>query len=168
MTLREKLGQLKQLGWTMDDLIEFVKEMEAATEGKDFLKVHEMEKEQSEKEEEGKSLEKIVSDIIHKLGVPASIRGYQYMRESIIMCVKDPEAVTSITKLLYPEVAKKFSTTPSRVERAIRHGIEVAWTRGDLNYCEEIFGYTIAVNKGKPTNSEFIALIADTIRLKMR
>lgn len=112
-----------------------------------------------------KSLEEIVTDIIHDVGVPAHIKGYQYLREAIVMSVLDMDMLNSVTKVLYPEVAKKFKTTPSRVERAIRHAIEVAWSRGKVDTIEELFGYTISIGKGKPTNSEFIALITDKIRM---
>lgn len=111
-------------------------------------------------------LETIVTDIIHEVGVPAHIKGYQYLREAIILSVKDMEMLNSITKILYPTIAKTFNTTPSRVERAIRHAIEVAWDRGNMEVLNEYFGYTVNIGKGKPTNSEFIALIADRIRLQ--
>ncbi|MGN0633105.1 MAG: sporulation transcription factor Spo0A [Oscillospiraceae bacterium] len=114
------------------------------------------------------NLEIIVTDIIHQIGVPAHIKGYHYLREAIILSVGDKEMLESVTKLLYPAVAKKFSTTPSRVERAIRHAIEIAWDRGDLDILNSFFGYTISTGKGKPTNSEFIALITDKICLKYR
>ena len=114
------------------------------------------------------NLEIIVTDIIHQIGVPAHIKGYHYLREAIICSVNDKEMLESVTKLLYPAVAKKFSTTPSRVERAIRHAIEIAWDRGDIDTLNSFFGYTINTGKGKPTNSEFIALITDKICLKFR
>ncbi len=110
-------------------------------------------------------LEKDVTDMIHEIGVPAHIKGYQYLREAIMMSVEDIEMLNSITKILYPSIAKKYQTTPSRVERAIRHAIEVAWSRGKMETLDAFFGYTINIGKGKPTNSEFIALIADKIRL---
>ncbi len=113
-------------------------------------------------------LEKDVTEMIHEIGVPAHIKGYQYLREAIMMSVEDVEMLNSITKVLYPTIAKRFQTTPSRVERAIRHGIEVAWARGRSETLEALFGYTISAGKGKPTNSEFIALIADRIRLQYR
>ncbi|MBQ8230937.1 MAG: sporulation initiation factor Spo0A C-terminal domain-containing protein [Lachnospiraceae bacterium] len=113
-------------------------------------------------------LEQDVTDMIHEIGVPAHIKGYQYLREAIIMSVEDPGMISSITKILYPTIAKKFQTTPSRVERAIRHAIEVAWSRGRMETLDALFGYTINTGKGKPTNSEFIALISDKIRLKYR
>jgi two-component system response regulator (stage 0 sporulation protein A) len=114
------------------------------------------------------NLEIVVTDIIHQIGVPAHIKGYHYLREAIILSVGDKEMLESVTKLLYPAVAKKFSTTPSRVERAIRHAIEIAWDRGDLDVLNSFFGYTINTGKGKPTNSEFIALITDKICLKYK
>ena len=114
------------------------------------------------------NLEIIVTDIIHQIGVPAHIKGYHYLREAIILSVGDKEMLESVTKLLYPAVAKKFSTTPSRVERAIRHAIEIAWDRGDIEVLNSFFGYTISTGKGKPTNSEFIALITDKICLKYK
>ena len=113
-------------------------------------------------------LEKDVTDMIHEIGVPADIKGYQYLREAIMMSVEDIEMLNSITKILYPSIAKKYQTTPSRVERAIRHAIEVAWSRGKMETLDSLFGYTINLGKGKPTNSEFIALIADKIRLHYR
>lgn len=121
-----------------------------------------------EKEPEKRDLEKDVTDMIHELGVPAHIKGYQYLREAIMMSVEDMDMLNSITKVLYPTIAKKFQTTPSRVERAIRHAIEVAWSRGRMETLDALFGYTINTGKGKPTNSEFIALIADKIRLLYR
>lgn len=113
-------------------------------------------------------LEKDVTDIIHEIGVPAHIKGYQYLREAIMMSVEDGEMLSAVTKLLYPEIAKKYHTTSSRVERAIRHAIEVAWNRGNMDTLDSMFGYTINVGKGKPTNSEFIALIVDKMRLHYR
>ena len=113
-------------------------------------------------------LEMIVTDIIHQIGIPAHIKGYHYLREAIILSINDPEMLESITKMLYPTVAEKFSTTSSRVERAIRHAIETAWDRGDVDVLNGMFGYTISVGKGKPTNSEFIALITDNLRLKFK
>lgn len=111
-------------------------------------------------------LECMVTEIIHEIGVPAHIKGYQYLRSSIIMAVNDMDILNSITKQLYPTIAKEHGTTPSRVERAIRHAIEVAWGRGNKDTIDELFGYTINAGKDKPTNSEFIALIADKIRLE--
>ena len=111
-------------------------------------------------------IEKHVTKIIHQIGVPAHIKGYQYLRTAILMTVRDSDVINSVTKVLYPSVAKKYHTTTSRVERAIRHAIEVAWDRGDIDTLESYFGYTIQGDRGKPTNSEFIAMIADTLRLK--
>ena len=113
-----------------------------------------------------KSLESRVTDMIHEIGVPAHIKGYHYLRDAIMMAVEDMNMLNSITKILYPTIAKNYQTTPSRVERAIRHAIEVAWSRGKMDTIDELFGYTVSVGKGKPTNSEFIALIADKIRLE--
>lgn len=114
------------------------------------------------------NLEALVTNIIHEVGVPAHIKGYQYLREAIIMVVNDIDVINQITKQLYPDIAKKYQTTPSRVERAIRHAIEVAWGRGQQATVESIFGYTISAAKGKPTNSEFIAMIADKLRLELK
>ena len=114
------------------------------------------------------SLEEDVTEMIHEVGVPAHIKGYQYLREAIIMSVNNMDMLNSITKVLYPGIAKKYQTTPSRVERAIRHAIEVAWSRGKMDTLDDLFGYTISNGKGKPTNSEFIALITDKIRLQMK
>ena len=114
------------------------------------------------------NLEALVTNLIHEVGVPAHIKGYQYLREAIMMVIKDIDVINQITKSLYPQIASKFNTTPSRVERAIRHAIEVAWGRGDQKTVEKIFGYTISASKGKPTNSEFIAMIADKLRLELK
>ena len=114
------------------------------------------------------SIEAMVTNIIHEIGVPAHIKGYQYLREAIIIAVGDMDVINAITKVLYPQVAKTFQTTPSRVERAIRHAIEVAWDRGDLDTLQRFFGYTVSNTKGKPTNSEFIALIADKLQLQLK
>ena len=113
-------------------------------------------------------LEMRVTNIIHDIGVPAHIKGYQYLREAIIMTVKDMDIINAITKVLYPTVAKRYKTTSSRVERAIRHAIEVAWDRGDVEVLNGFFGYTVSNVKGKPTNSEFISMIADRIRLEQK
>ncbi len=125
-------------------------------------------KEEKEEKREPHDLEKDVTDMIHEIGVPAHIKGYQYLREAIMMSVEDNSMLSSITKILYPTIAKRYQTTPSRVERAIRHAIEVAWSRGKMETLDALFGYTVNTGKGKPTNSEFIALIADRIRLKYR
>lgn len=113
-------------------------------------------------------LKRDVTDMIHEIGVPAHIKGYQYLREAIMMSVEDSEMLGSITKVLYPTIARKYQTTSSRVERAIRHAIEVAFNRGRMETLDAMFGYTINTGKGKPTNSEFIALIADKIRMQYR
>lgn len=113
------------------------------------------------------SLEAVVTEVIHEIGVPAHIKGYQYLREAIILTINDMDVINAVTKVLYPEVAKKFNTTPSRVERAIRHAIEVAWDRGDIETLQRFFGYTVSNIKGKPTNSEFIAMISDKLSLNM-
>ncbi len=115
-----------------------------------------------------RNLESDVTNIIHEIGVPAHIKGYQYLRDAIMMSVNDGEMLNSITKLLYPSIAKRHKTTPSRVERAIRHAIEVAWSRGKMDTIDELFGYTVSNGKGKPTNSEFVALIADKIRIEYK
>ena len=112
-----------------------------------------------------RNLEADTTNLIHEIGVPAHIKGYQYLREAIMMSVQDMDMLNSITKVLYPTIAKKYQTTASRVERAIRHAIEVAWSRGKMDTIDELFGYTVNGGKGKPTNSEFIALVADRIRL---
>ena len=117
---------------------------------------------------QAENLETTVTGIIHEIGVPAHIKGYQYLREAIIIAVEDMEVINAVTKILYPEVAKRFGTTASRVERAIRHAIEVAWDRGDLETLQKYFGYTVSNAKGKPTNSEFIAMIADRLQLQRR
>lgn len=113
----------------------------------------------------GQNLEDDITQMLHEVGIPAHIKGYQYLRDAIEISVLDKEMLTSVTKVLYPSIAKKHSTTPSRVERAIRHAIEVAWSRGEMDTINDLFGYTVSRGKGKPTNSEFIALIADKIRL---
>lgn len=114
------------------------------------------------------NLENRVTNMIHEIGIPAHIKGYHYLRDSIMMAVEDMDVLNAITKILYPTVAKKHQTTSSRVERAIRHAIEVAWSRGKLEILDDLFGYTVSNGKGKPTNSEFIALVADTIRLERK
>ncbi len=113
-------------------------------------------------------LELMVTEIMHQIGVPAHIKGYHYLREAIILSITNTEVINSVTKILYPTVAKKHNTTSSRVERAIRHAIEVAWDRGDIDVLNSYFGYTIQNDRGKPTNSEFIAMISDKLRLKLK
>ncbi len=122
----------------------------------------------NEKKNYKQNIEALVTNVIHEVGVPAHIKGYQYLREAIIMVVNDIDVINQITKSLYPQIASKYNTTPSRVERAIRHAIEVAWGRGQQEVVENIFGYTISASKGKPTNSEFIAMIADKLRLELK
>ena len=112
------------------------------------------------------ALERLVTPVIHEVGMPAHIKGYQYVREAIILTIKDATMINAVTKVLYPTVARRYNTTPSCVERAIRHAIEVAWNRGDLEVLQRFFGYTISNAKGKPTNSEFIAMIADYLSLQ--
>lgn len=114
------------------------------------------------------NLEMDITEILHQIGVPAHIKGYQYLRQAIMLAVDNEEMISSVTKLLYPSVAKTYKTTSSRVERAIRHAIEVAWDRGDVDVLNSYFGYTIQSSRGKPTNSEFIAMIADKLRLQMK
>ncbi len=122
----------------------------------------------SENHNQDIDLQVTVSEIMHQIGVPAHIKGYQYLREAIVLSINDREMMSSVTKVLYPTVAKMFSTTSSRVERAIRHAIEVAWDRGDVDVLSSYFGYTIQNTRGKPTNSEFIAMISDKLRLRMK
>ena len=119
-------------------------------------------------EDTSMSLKNLVTEVIHEIGVPAHIKGYQYLREAICIAVEDMDVINAVTKVLYPEVAKRFGTTASRVERAIRHAIEVAWDRGDLETLQKYFGYTVNGAKGKPTNSEFVAMIADRLVLEQR
>lgn len=124
--------------------------------------------EQPAEEDTLQALEREVTTVIHEIGVPAHIKGYQYVREAIVIAVQDMDVINAVTKVLYPEVARRYATTPSRVERAVRHAIEVAWDRGDLETLQRYFGYTVSNTKGKPTNSEFIAMIADRIRLHQK
>ncbi len=141
-------------------------EMEALFAARDGKAV---EKPQEDGDKPGShEIETQVTRIIHQIGIPAHIKGYQYLRTAIIMTINDNEIINSVTKILYPSVAKKYATTTSRVERAIRHAIEVAWDRGDIDTLNSYFGYTIQGNRGKPTNSEFIAMIADNLRLKYK
>lgn len=119
-------------------------------------------------EQPEEDLETVVTEVILNVGIPAHIKGYHYIREAIIMCIEDSTAINYVTKLLYPTIARKFETTASRVERAIRHGIEIAWDRGDIDTLNSYFGYTINNGRGKPTNSEFIAMISDKLRLKLK
>ena len=130
--------------------------------------IHGMDSSRQSGEPEEPSLETRVTDMIHEIGIPAHIKGYHYLRDAIMMAVEDMDVLNAVTKVLYPTVAKRHQTTASRVERAIRHAIEVAWSRGKLDTLDELFGYTVSNGKGKPTNSEFIALIADTLRLEYK
>ncbi len=148
-----------------DMVIDRIKHIRQQKSSKEHRKINAYEKVQMISPQ---SLEAEVTEIIHEIGVPAHIKGYQYLREAIIMSVNDMDMLNSITKILYPGIAKKFQTTSSRVERAIRHAIEVAWSRGKMDTIDELFGYTVSNGKGKPTNSEFIALITDRIRLQMK
>ena len=154
----------------LDDLISMNREFQIMiTVPSGSKSVERQSREQESKEKELTfDLEKDVTDMIHEIGVPAHIKGYQYLREAIMMSVEDPDMLGSITKVLYPTIAKRYQTTSSRVERAIRHAIEVAWNRGKMETLDNLFGYTISTGKGKPTNSEFIALIADRIRLQYK
>ena len=127
-----------------------------------YIEINELDEKNQE------NLEALVTNLIHEIGVPAHIKGYQYLREAIMMVVQDIDIINQITKMLYPEIAERYHTTPSRVERAIRHAIEVAWARGRNDAVESIFGYTVSAAKGKPTNSEFIAMIADKLRLEIK
>lgn len=142
--------------------------MFAKVDEQEIKELHNPELKAIKEQKNANDMEKMVTDVIHEIGIPAHIKGYQYLRHAIIMVVKDLDIINSITKELYPTVAKDFNTTASRVERAIRHAIEVAWDRGDTEVLNSFFGYTIANTKGKPTNSEFIAMIADKLRLKMK
>ncbi|MCH5271283.1 MAG: sporulation transcription factor Spo0A [Lachnospiraceae bacterium] len=166
MTTKDNERLYKIIGQLMSSDKEFQIMITVPSEKKENLKKNDVE--EVVKKVQERDLEQDVTDMIHEIGVPAHIKGYQYLRESIMMAVEDNTMLSSITKILYPTIAKKFQTTPSRVERAIRHAIEVAWSRGRMETLDALFGYTINTGKGKPTNSEFIALIADRIRLKYR
>lgn len=166
MTTKDNERLYKIIGQLMSSDKEFQIMITVPSEKKENLKKNNVE--EVAKKVQERDLEQDVTDMIHEIGVPAHIKGYQYLRESIMMAVEDNTMLSSITKILYPTIAKKFQTTPSRVERAIRHAIEVAWSRGRMETLDALFGYTINTGKGKPTNSEFIALIADRIRLKYR
>ena len=149
----------------------FIKPIKPAAVAKRIEKILNWKTEKSKRSKDAMSddeIEVIISDIMRQIGVPAHIKGYHYLRKAIILCVNDSEMLGSVTKILYPTVAKEFGTTASRVERAIRHAIEVAWDRGDVDVLSSFFGYTIQAQRGKPTNSEFIAMIADKIKLSMR
>ena len=143
-------------------------DMSALVERLEEIRNEDKQKKSPAKHTNDASIESMVTSIIHEIGVPAHIKGYQYLREAIIIATQDMDVINAITKVLYPQVAKTFQTTPSRVERAIRHAIEVAWDRGDLDTLQRFFGYTVSNTKGKPTNSEFIALIADKLQLQLK
>ena len=147
------------------NLIEYVDSMLKSRDEKHEKSLH---AESEQESDPTPDIEAQVTRIIHQIGVPAHIKGYQYLRTAILLTVKDSDIINSVTKVLYPSVAKKYQTTTSRVERAIRHAIEVAWDRGDVDTLNSYFGYTIQNNRGKPTNSEFIAMIADNLRLKYK
>ena len=166
LTTKDNERLYKIIGQLMSSDKEFQIMITVPSDKKENLKKNHVE--EVVKKVQERDLEQDVTDMIHEIGVPAHIKGYQYLRESIMMAVEDNTMLSSITKILYPTIAKKFQTTPSRVERAIRHAIEVAWSRGRMETLDALFGYTINTGKGKPTNSEFIALIADRIRLKYR
>ena len=142
-----------------------LKPLDAASLAEHLLTLN---RDRSSREDRTPDIETQVTKIIHQIGVPAHIKGYQYLRTAILLTVRDSDIINSVTKILYPTVAKKYQTTTSRVERAIRHAIEVAWDRGDVDTLNSYFGYTIQDQRGKPTNSEFIAMIADNLRLKYK
>lgn len=146
-------------------IIQRIKNLRKKNEGTYYYQVG---KRTEENEVPQEDLETCVTNMIHEIGIPAHIKGYHYLRDAILMAIDDMDVLNAITKVLYPTVAKKNQTTSSRVERAIRHAIEVAWSRGKIDTLEELFSYTVSNGKGKPTNSEFIALVADTIRLKYK
>lgn len=147
--LSKTLMELAEEGWTLGELL-------------DAAGVRLVAKQETEK----KDLVVQIASIIHEIGVPSHIKGYPYLRKAIEIAVKDADSINAVTKVLYPKVAEEFGTTASRVERAIRHAIEVGWDRGDLETLQEYFGYTVSNAKGKPTNSEFIAMVADELRLQ--
>lgn len=151
--------RIREFGSKEDNMVTFES---GSSEQKTFAS------EKSAKKYSKDELEVAITGIIHEVGVPAHIKGYQYIRSAILMAIEDMEVINHITKQLYPDLAKKYKTTPSRVERAIRHAIEVAWNRGRSETMESIFGYTVSSSKGKPTNSEFVAMIADNVRLRMK
>ncbi|TZE83435.1 sporulation transcription factor Spo0A [Calorimonas adulescens] len=152
--------------FNMDTLLQRVREVLNIKESR-TLKLYETSSSKYKWREEP-NLEILVTNVIHEVGIPAHIKGYIYLRDAIIMVIENMDLLGAVTKELYPAIAKKYNTTPSRVERAIRHAIEVAWGRGKIETIDNIFGYTIQKNKGKPTNSEFIAMIADKLRLELK
>ncbi|WP_096434727.1 sporulation transcription factor Spo0A [Alteribacter populi] len=149
----------------MDTLINKVRDVSG--NGQSYVKKSSGQSQSSmKKENKPMNLDASITSIIHEIGVPAHIKGYMYLREAITMVYNDIELLGSITKVLYPDIAKKYNTTASRVERAIRHAIEVAWSRGNIDSISKMFGYTVSVSKAKPTNSEFIAMVADKLRIE--
>jgi len=152
----------------MDVLVSRIRQLKNVAQSKVIRSDYGYEVNQLYQPAEPRNLEVEVTNIMHEIGVPAHIKGYQYLRDAIMMVVKDLDVINSITKLLYPSIAKEYNTTPSRVERAIRHAIEVAWSRGQVDTIDSLFGYTVNLGKGKPTNSEFIAMVADKLRLEMK
>ena len=167
MKLREKLEILKAMGWSLDDVIELVDAMEQfadrVPETVDKERFTAKDVRVSKGQIEKKPDERTIKEMLRKLGIPVHIKGYQYTADAIKICIEDKESISSVTKTIYPTVAGMNKTTSSRVERAIRHAIEVAWSKGDLEYQDILFKYTVSRDKGKPTNSEFIAMIADYI-----
>lgn len=162
--LSKTLMELAEEGWTFEELL-VASGIQPVI--KQEIEEQETEKQEPEKQEtEKQDLIPKITSILHEVGVPAHIKGYSYLRKAIEIAVRDADVINAVTKVLYPEVAKEFGTTASRVERAIRHAIEVAWSRGDLDILEKYFGYTVSHAKGKPTNSEFIAMIADRLRME--
>lgn len=152
----------------MDVLVSRIRQLKDSNHNAVIRSDHMMETKSSYHIPVQRNLEVEVTNIMHEIGVPAHIKGYQYLRDAIMMVVKDLDIINSITKQLYPSIAREYNTTPSRVERAIRHAIEVAWSRGQVEAIDALFGYTVSIGKGKPTNSEFIAMVADKLRLEMK
>ncbi len=152
----------------MDVLVSRIRQLKDSNHNPVIRSEHMMETKSSYHVPVQRNLEVEVTNIMHEIGVPAHIKGYQYLRDAIMMVVKDLDIINSITKQLYPSIAREYNTTPSRVERAIRHAIEVAWSRGQVDAIDSLFGYTVSIGKGKPTNSEFIAMVADKLRLEMK
>jgi two-component system response regulator (stage 0 sporulation protein A) len=152
----------------MDVLVSRIRQLKESNHNSVIRSDHMMETKSSYHVPVQRNLEVEVTNIMHEIGVPAHIKGYQYLRDAIMMVVKDLDIINSITKQLYPSIAREYNTTPSRVERAIRHAIEVAWSRGQVEAIDSLFGYTVSIGKGKPTNSEFIAMVADKLRLEMK
>lgn len=152
----------------MDVLVSRIRQLKEANQNAIIRSDYSMDTKKSYHMPVQRNLEVEVTNIMHEIGVPAHIKGYQYLRDAIMMVVKDLDIINSITKQLYPSIARGYNTTPSRVERAIRHAIEVAWSRGQVEAIDALFGYTVSIGKGKPTNSEFIAMVADKLRLEMK